>query len=68
MPAPSVLGLGFLIPGHYAVAMLAGALLAALATLRGRSARIEPVAAGAIVGESVAALVAGALASMGFLG
>ena len=67
MPSPGVVGLGFLVPAHYAVAMLAGAVLAALAVRRGRSARIESIAAGAIAGESLAALAAGCLTSLGLL-
>jgi uncharacterized oligopeptide transporter (OPT) family protein len=67
VPSPGVLGLGFLVPAHYAVAMLVGAGLAALATRR-RGTRIEPIAAGAIAGESVAALAAGVLAALGLLG
>ena len=68
MPSPGVLGLGFLVPAHYAVAMLVGAGLATLATRRGGGARPEPVAAGAIAGESVTALAAGILAALGLLG
>ena len=47
VPSPGVVGLGFLVPAHYAVALLAGAVLAALAVRRGRSTRIGSIAAGA---------------------
>ncbi len=63
VPPPGVLGLGFLIPAHYAGAMAAGALLAWVATRRGSASLIEPVAAGAIAGESVAALIVATLSS-----
>ncbi len=65
VPSPSVLGLGFMIPAHYAAAMVVGALLGWLADRRGRSAWIEPLAAGAITGESVGALIAAGLVLVG---
>ncbi len=68
IPSPGVLGLGFLVPAHYAAAMLVGAAVAAASSRRGRAAGIEPIAAGAIAGESIAALAMGGLAALGFLG
>jgi uncharacterized oligopeptide transporter (OPT) family protein len=67
VPAPGVLGIGFLVPAPYAAAMLAGAAFGALARRRGRAATIEPIAAGAIAGESVAALIGGGLAALGLI-
>lgn len=66
LPSPGVVGLGFLVPAHYVGAMLLGALLGAWQARRGRGAYVEPVAAGAIVGESVVALaVAGVMSAAG---
>lgn len=65
VPSPGVLGLGFMIPAHYAAAMVVGALLARLVGRCGRAAWIEPLAAGGIAGESVAALIAAGLALAG---
>lgn len=63
LPSPGVVGLGFLVPAHYVGAMALGALLGAWAVRRGRGRYVEPVAAGAIVGESVVALAVAAMMS-----
>ncbi|ACG73269.1 oligopeptide transporters, OPT superfamily [Anaeromyxobacter sp. K] len=63
VPTPGALGLGFLVPAHYVGTMLLGALLGAWQARRGRGTVVEPVAAGAIVGESLVALIAAAVAS-----
>lgn len=70
IPNPVALGIGFLVPAHYAAAIFAGALAGEV--LRRRSpevaGRLAPVAgAGAIAGESVAGLLVALLVAAGWL-
>lgn len=70
LPGPVALGIGFLVPAHYAAAIAAGALGGELLRRRrGEAAAVlGPVAgAGAIAGESVAGLVVALLVAAGWL-
>jgi len=66
LPAPGAMGMGFIAPAHYAVAVAAGALAGAVwRALRPTSAAaaVPLVAAGAIAGESVAGVAVAALSA-----
>jgi uncharacterized oligopeptide transporter (OPT) family protein len=66
LPSPAALGMGFLAPAQYAVAICAGSL-AGVAWRRLApalaAARLAPVAAGAIAGEAVTGAIAAAIAA-----
>ncbi|BDG06669.1 OPT/YSL family transporter [Anaeromyxobacter oryzae] len=64
LPSAGALGLGFVVPAHYAAAIALGALLAGPVRRRAGEGGLEGVAAGAIAGESVAALAASAVAAL----
>jgi uncharacterized oligopeptide transporter (OPT) family protein len=71
LPAPGALGMGFIIPAHYAATIAVGALLSGIWRALGpdrASALLPVVGAGAIAGESIAGVAAAALAAAGQLG
>jgi uncharacterized oligopeptide transporter (OPT) family protein len=69
VPSPMALGMGFLVPAYYAAALCAGGLLAEVARRRrpGSAGAVQVLAAGAIVGESLAGLAVAMLVAAGVL-
>jgi uncharacterized oligopeptide transporter (OPT) family protein len=69
VPSPMALGMGFLVPAYYAAALCAGGLLAEAARRRrpGSAGTVQVLAAGAIVGESLAGLAVAVLVAAGVL-
>jgi len=68
VPSAGALGLGFVIPAHYAAGIVLGAALGAGAERRWPGGgRVQGAAAGAIAGESLMALLVAVLVAAGFL-
>jgi uncharacterized oligopeptide transporter (OPT) family protein len=68
LPSAGAVGLGFVIPAHYAAGIALGAVLGAAAERRWPGGgRVQGAAAGAIAGESLTALAVAALVAAGVL-
>jgi putative OPT family oligopeptide transporter len=70
MPSAVAMGMGFLMPAHYAVTIAAGALLFTVARRvrpEGAVQHAPALGAGAIAGESLMGLAIGALVAFGFI-